>query len=94
MPNAMMPLGPNASLDEVIRVMNANFSLVDQDVVTKTFAQPGGNAILEGKLPYGGYGTLYYDSNNIPSIIVGMLPDGTVGILCAKPGVDVTTLVS
>lgn len=36
--------------------------------------------------------TIYNDSNGVPSIIIGILPDGTNGIVIAKPGVNVLTL--
>ena len=35
-----------------------------------------------------------YWLNNIPQIIIGILPDGTVGIVQSITGVDVTTLFS
>lgn len=95
MPYKFVPLGPNASLQEVISVNNANFAQLDNEVVTKVFKQPGGNAIVEGKLPYkGGYGLLFYDQNNVPNMIIGILPDGTMGMVVAKPGVNVLTVFS
>lgn len=95
MPNRFVPLGPNASLQELIAVVNNNFAQLDGETVVKTFKQPGGNAIVEGKLPYeGGYGILLYDSDGIASIIIGILPDGSAGIVVAKPGIDVFTVFS
>jgi len=35
---------------------------------------------------------LFLDSNGVPTIIMGLLPDGTTGIVIAKDGVDVTTV--
>lgn len=32
---------------------------------------------------------LYYDANGIPSIVIGVLPDGTNGLVIAKPGQNV-----
>jgi hypothetical protein len=37
---------------------------------------------------------IYNDSSGVPSIIEGILPDGTTGIVISKPGVNVTTLFS
>lgn len=63
---------------------------LNKEQTTKAFKQAGGNALVTGKLPYeGGYGTLYYDSNNIPVIVIGILPDGTTGLVVAKPGENV-----
>lgn len=90
MPYRFAPIGPGSSLDQSIAIINGNFAQLDQEAVTKVFKQANGNAIIEGKLPYdGGYGNLYYDANGIPSIIIGILPDGTTGIAIAKPGVSV-----
>lgn len=90
MPNRFVPLGPNASLQEALPVLNANFAQLDNESVTKAFKQSGGNVIVEGKLPYeGGYGSLYYDSSNVPRIIIGIAPDGTVGIFVSKTGESV-----
>lgn len=58
--------------------------------VTKTYKQPAGNAIINGKLPYsGGYGSLYYDSDGVPNIVIGILPDGGMSIVIAKEGENV-----
>jgi hypothetical protein len=74
----------NNTINNMVRQINK-----EQD--TKVFRGPNNSiAIINGKLPYeGGYGSLYYDSDGIPSIIIGVLPDGTVGIVAAKPGQNV-----
>lgn len=65
MPYRFVPLGANAGLDEIRRAANANFAQLDGELVTKTYKQPGGNAIVQGKLPGDlGYGTAYYNSDN------------------------------
>lgn len=90
MPVRFVPLGANASLPEAIAVTNANFAQLDNESVTKVFKQAGGNAIVEGKLPYdGGYGALYYDADGVPRIIIGIAPDGTMGIFVSKDGISV-----
>lgn len=93
MPNRFVPLGVGSGLDQMRAVLNANFAELDNEAVTKTFKQPSGNAIVEGKLPYdGGYGFLFYDPDGVPSIVLGILPDGTMGMVIAKEGVDVLSL--
>jgi hypothetical protein len=68
---------------------------LNQEQTVKTFKQPGGNAVINGKLPYvNGYGSLYYDRNNVPTIIIGILPNGETGIVVGKPGVDVINDIS
>lgn len=95
MPNRFVPVNPGTDYDQAMAVMNNNFAQLDNETVTKTFKQANGNAIVEGKLPYdGGYGSMYYNSDGVPTIIVGILPDGTVGIVQSKNGTDVTTLFS
>lgn len=95
MPYIFNPIGAGSSFDQALPVINSNFAQLDQEAVTKVFKQAGGNAIIEGRLPYdGGYGSLYYDANGIPNIVIGILPDGTTGIAIAKPGEDVLSAFS
>ena len=95
MPNVFSPIAVGTPPDQLIAIINGNFAQLDNEVVTKVFKQANGNAIIEGKLPYdGGYGTLYYDANGIPSTIIGILPDGSTGIAIAKPGVSVLSAFS
>jgi hypothetical protein len=90
MPNRFVPINPDTPMNGVIAAMNNNFAQIDSENVVKTFKQANGNAIVQGRLPYsGGYGALYYDPNGIPSIVIGILPDGTVGIVAAKSGENV-----
>ncbi len=80
------PATNNNTVNDAIRKLN-------REQTIKVFKQASGNAIITGKLPYeGGYGTLYYDTDGIPSIVIGILPDGTVGLVISKPGVDVLSL--
>ena len=75
-------------INDMVRTLN-------NEQTVKVFKQPGGSAIVTGKLPYnGGYGTLYYNSDLIPSIVIGILPDGTTGLVIAKPGEDVLDVFS
>lgn len=38
------------------------------------------------------YTKVYKDKNGVPSMIIGVLPDGTTGLVIAKAGVNVLTL--
>lgn len=92
---AFRPLNSGNSYGQNIGQINDMVRQINKEQTTKTYKQPGGNAIINGKLPYsGGYGSLYYDSDNIPSIIIGILPDGSTGIVVAKPGINVLDLFS
>lgn len=90
MPYRFSPIAPNTSTQQLIAVINNNFAQLDNESVSKVFKQASGNAIINGKLPYdGGYGSLFYDKNGVPNIIIGILPNGETGIVVANPGVDV-----
>jgi hypothetical protein len=87
---ALRNIGNNSEADDIARVANENFRLIDNRFRVNVVRQDTGNAIVQGKLPYeGGYGSLYYDSNGIPNTIVGILPDGTIGIVSAKEGENI-----
>lgn len=95
MPQRFIPINPGTPIDGVIASVNNNFAKLDNENIVKTFNQANGNAIVQGRLPYtGGYGTLYYDTNLIPTIVIGILPDGTTGLVISKPGEDVTGVFS
>lgn len=36
----------------------------------------------------------YYDGNGVPRILIGLLPDGTYGIVVSQPDIDVNSLFS
>lgn len=92
---AYQPLNTSNDLGTNYNQVNNMIRQLNNEQVTKIFKQANGNAIVQGKLPYdGGYGTLYYDSNGVPSIIIGIMPDGTLDLVISKPGVDVLTLFS
>lgn len=87
---ALRNIGNNSQPDDITRVSNENFRLIDNRFRVNVVRQDTGNAIIQGKLPYnGGYGSLYYDTNGVPNIIIGILPDGTTGLVIAKPGENV-----
>lgn len=87
------PLSTSNSTGQNYGQINDMARQLNKEQTVKAFKQPGGNAVITGKLPYeGGYGTLYYDQNNIPTIVIGVLPDGTTGLVIAKDGIDVLGL--
>jgi hypothetical protein len=87
------PLNTSNNMGTSFNQLNDVLRQLNNEQTVKTFKQPNGNAIVTGKLPYdGGYGTLYYDKNGIPSIVIGIMPDGTTDFVISKPGVDVLTL--
>lgn len=45
-------------------------------------------ALLDGET----YTKVYKDAQGVPTMIIGLLPDGTTGLVIAKPGVNVLTL--
>ena len=87
---AFRPISSSNAYSQNWNEVNNMVRQLNKEQTTKTFKQPGGNAIIQGKLPYsGGYGTLYYDSDNVASIVIGVLPDGSTGLVVAKSGQDV-----
>lgn len=95
------PVTPQNSMGQNLGQINDMVRMLNREQAVKTFKQPGGaNAIVNGKLPYTtsagnpAYGSLYYDINGIPSIIIGVQPDGTVAIVASKEGENVITAYS
>lgn len=84
------PLQPSTPDGQNLNQINQMIAQVNQEQTVKTFKQANGNAIVQGKLPYdGGYGSLYYGSDGTPRIVIGILPDGTVGLAVSKEGFSV-----
>ncbi len=89
---AFRPLSSKNSSPQNWGMVNDMIRQLNKEQTVKAYKQPGGNAIIQGRLPYdGGYGTLYYDSDNVPTIIIGVLPDGSTGLVVAKSGKNVLT---
>lgn len=90
---AFKPLTSQNSQSQNYGQINDMVRQLNNEQTTKTFKQPGGNAVINGKLPYqGGYGSLYYDQNQVARILIGIDPDGEVNLIVSKPGVDVLSL--
>jgi hypothetical protein len=93
MPDRFIPIQTNTSLDLALNQINRNFASLDHENTVKTFKQPGGNSSIQGRLPYeGGYGSLYYDADNVARGIIGIDPDGEFNIHVSKEGNDVIGL--
>lgn len=86
-----LPLNTNNDLATNFNTVNDALRTLNNQQVVKAYKGTNGNAIIEGRLPYdGGYGSIYYDSNGLPSIIIGINPDGTIKIVQSYAGIDVT----
>jgi len=94
MPYRFNPVNPGTPLESAIAAFNNNFAQLDQEAAVKVINGSSGNpAIISGELPYeGGYGGLYHDADGVPSIIIGIDPDGVVNIHAANDGVNVLGL--
>jgi len=87
---ALRTIGAQSNQEDIIRVSNDNFRDIDNSFLVNVVRQANGNAIIQGKLPYeGGYGSLYYDSTGTPRIIIGILPDGDIGVVMSKESENV-----
>lgn len=87
----LRPVTPSNSYGQNLGQINDMVRQLNKEQTTKTFKQAGGNAIITGKLPYsGGYGSLYYDTDNTPRILIGIAPDGEIDISASKDGFDIT----
>lgn len=94
MPNRFVPIASSADFQSALSAINNNFAQLDNENITKTFRGPSGNSIVQGRLPYGGYGQIYYDSDGLARILIGMSPDdGRMGTWISKPGQDVLELL-
>ena len=89
------PLNSQNSTQSNYSQVNNMVRTLNKEQTVKTFKQSGGNnAIINGRLPWGGYGILLYDSDGIPSVLIGQAPDDSrMGIWQAKPGQNVVTLL-
>lgn len=85
-----MPLNSKNSTQQNYGQINDIVRSLNKEQTTKTFKQPDGNSIINGRLPNGRYGSIYYDSSNNASILIGQHPtDGHMIIAISRPGLDV-----
>lgn len=92
--SGLQPVIPSNSYGQNLGQMNNMIRQLNKEQIVKTFKQPGGNAIIQGKLPYStpygpAYGTLKYDRTQLARMIDGTHPDGTMNITISKEGYDV-----
>lgn len=91
---AFQPLNSQNSTKASYNQINTMVRQLNKEQTVKTYKQAEGNAIIQGRLPWGGYGQLFYDDDGIPSILIGQAPDdGRMGIWQAEPGENVVTLL-
>lgn len=87
---ALRSLFPGLQPEEQATVSNENFRDIDNrfrtNIVRNTTGKP---RIQTGNIGENRYGQLLYDNDGVPIIIIGDLPDGSVGIVMAKPGENV-----
>lgn len=89
----LRPLTTQNSQGQNYGQVNDMIRQLNKEQTTKAFKQPGGNAVILGRLPYqGGYGILGYDTDAMARILIGIAPDGEIDIAASKPGYDITTL--
>lgn len=94
MPNVFQPINPQSSQSNAMAQINQNFARLDREAVTKVFKGPNGPRVIQGALPYGGYGILLYDDDGTPRVLIGTAPDdGRIGTWVSKPGQSVITLL-
>lgn len=93
---AITPVSVSNSNSSNWNTVNDAIRQLNNEQTTKVFKGTGQtNSIIEGKLPYdGGRGTLYYDTDGTPRIVIGIQPDGTVGLTISKPGESVLEVFS
>lgn len=89
MANRFVPVGADSSLEDLIRVSNANFSQLDGESVVKTFSGPNGRpALTQGRLLHGFYGTAYTDQSGKVVKLIGFDKNGKFIELTVKDGAD------
>ena len=96
MPNRYLPLTYPMDQSQLVATLNKNFGELDGETVTKVYKGANNQiAIIEGKLPYeGGYGLLIYDSDGDSRVLVGIAPDGSIGLFVSKTGEDLISAFS
>ena len=87
---SFQPLNTKNSMSGNFSQVNNMMRQIDNEQTVKTFKQPGGSSILQGRYAEGKYGQVYYDSDNLARILIGQHPtDGHMGIWVSIDGVDV-----
>lgn len=89
------PLNSSNSTATNYNQVNNMVRQLNKEQTVKTFKQGGGsNAVVQGRYADNRYGILFYDSDGVPSVLIGQAPDdGRMGIWQANPGENVLTLL-
>lgn len=88
------PLNSSNSTATNYNQVNNMVRQLNKEQTVKTYKQENGNAIVTGRYMENRYGTVYYDENGIPNILIGQAPDdGRPGIWAAPVGTNVLTLL-
>jgi hypothetical protein len=83
-------LNTRVSLGANYNEVNNALRQIEREQTTKTYKQPGGNAIVQGRYAEGKYGQVYYDTDNVARILIGQDPtDGHMVIAVSRDGLDV-----
>lgn len=92
---SFQPLSTRNSTGSNYDQVNNALRQMQKEQTTKVYKQAGGvNAVVQGFYMKDRYGTLYYDTNGIPSMLQGQAPDdGRMGFWQANPGENVITLL-
>lgn len=94
MPQRFQPLSHEMDMADLVAQINRNFTALDAETYTKQIKNGSKDAILFGQLPGGIYGLLLYDTNGIPSVLIGQAPDDKrMGIWAATAGENILTLL-
>lgn len=75
----------NPDFKIALPTINKNFQELDQALITQKFTDATGTQFINGRLPDGTYGALYY-RNGVPNTLLDKN-----GIKVARDGIDVTT---
>lgn len=94
------PVTPQNSMGQNLGQVNDMIRQLNREQQVKTFKQPGGtNAIITGRLPFTTddgqpcYGSLNYDNEGVPRILIGSRPgSGRLIMAFTKEGKDVIQL--
>lgn len=86
----VLPVSVNNSNSSNWNTVNNALRNLEKEQVTKTFKQPGGNSIIQGRLPSDTYGIQMNDDVQDGRILLGFAPDDKrPGLWITKDGFDV-----
>lgn len=90
MPNRFVPIDSEQDIKEALNIINHNFMMLDAETYTKSIGNGKNDQVVNGKLPNGRYGNVFYDAGGMPRILIGQAPgNGRPGIWITKEGYNV-----